>query len=212
MKVNKGFTLIELMVVIAVIVVLMAILLPTLSQARAQAKRVHCASSLRQTGMALLNYANDNSGFGPYTHRDATPWNDDPSRWRYTWNSKTEYTQWGLLFPYMSIPTTDNPSNMKTPAVMLCTSREKTLGADVTAYLLNPSVGVVAASKTKLYIMPPGRVAGLCTLWWWDGTHGYHRGEGSNYLRVGGDVTWINAQKTRSATAWDWSQLERMPF
>ncbi|MGD8451543.1 MAG: type II secretion system protein [Phycisphaerae bacterium] len=57
-----GFTLVELLVVIAVIAVLLAILLPSLSAARAQARQVVCGSNLRQLGFGFCMYAGDYDG------------------------------------------------------------------------------------------------------------------------------------------------------
>ena len=53
---RRGFTLIELLVVIAIIAVLIALLLPAVQAAREAARRAHCASNLKQIGVAMHNY------------------------------------------------------------------------------------------------------------------------------------------------------------
>jgi prepilin-type N-terminal cleavage/methylation domain-containing protein/prepilin-type processing-associated H-X9-DG protein len=60
-KFNKGFTLIELLVVIAIIGILAGILLPVLSRARESARKTQCASNVKQIGMGLIMYANENA-------------------------------------------------------------------------------------------------------------------------------------------------------
>jgi prepilin-type N-terminal cleavage/methylation domain-containing protein/prepilin-type processing-associated H-X9-DG protein len=57
-----GFTLIELLVAIAIIGILLAVLLPALESAREHANTVACASNLKQIGMAMQMYADDNNG------------------------------------------------------------------------------------------------------------------------------------------------------
>ncbi len=61
----KHFSVIELLVVITVIVVLAGMLLPMLSKSREKARRVNCAGNLKCTGLALLMYSGENSGFFP---------------------------------------------------------------------------------------------------------------------------------------------------
>jgi prepilin-type N-terminal cleavage/methylation domain-containing protein len=62
---RAAFTLVELLVVIGVIALLMGILLPALSKARASANRVVCLSNVRQLYTGILMYCNDNDGWFP---------------------------------------------------------------------------------------------------------------------------------------------------
>jgi prepilin-type N-terminal cleavage/methylation domain-containing protein/prepilin-type processing-associated H-X9-DG protein len=63
MRLHRGFTLIELLVVIAIIAIIAAILFPVFAQAREKARQTSCVSNMRQIGMAIKMYVQDNDGY-----------------------------------------------------------------------------------------------------------------------------------------------------
>jgi prepilin-type N-terminal cleavage/methylation domain-containing protein/prepilin-type processing-associated H-X9-DG protein len=77
---HRGFTLVELLVVVAIIAVLIAILLPALAKAREAAIRIQCASNLRQLCAITIGYASDNRGRYPDLHNSTFTYNPvDPA-------------------------------------------------------------------------------------------------------------------------------------
>lgn len=62
---RSGFTLIELLVVIAIIAILAAILFPVFVKARDQGKLAKCMSNLKQCGVAVFMYCDDNNAYFP---------------------------------------------------------------------------------------------------------------------------------------------------
>jgi prepilin-type N-terminal cleavage/methylation domain-containing protein/prepilin-type processing-associated H-X9-DG protein len=78
----RGFTLVELLVVVAIIATLLGLLLPAVQGARASARRVQCASNMRQVGLAIGLFCDAHRGRFPYTsHNEA---DDEKLSWVYT--------------------------------------------------------------------------------------------------------------------------------
>ena len=99
---RSGFTLVELLIVLGIIVLLVALLLPALNAARENARRARCLSNLRQLTAAWMMYANDHGGRLCSSH---TWLNDnhiaDPSRPTYSWVGNPVDPRTGLLWPYV---------------------------------------------------------------------------------------------------------------
>ena len=69
----RGFTLVELLVVIAVVAILAALLLPALAAAKARAKQAECANNLKQIGVLMQISTDDNGGVFPAERNQGQP-------------------------------------------------------------------------------------------------------------------------------------------
>jgi prepilin-type N-terminal cleavage/methylation domain-containing protein/prepilin-type processing-associated H-X9-DG protein len=73
MRHTRGFTLVELLVVVGIIAVLISLLLPSLAGARRAANATKCMSNMRQLGMGIVGFVNERDGYLPNAWQNASP-------------------------------------------------------------------------------------------------------------------------------------------
>jgi prepilin-type N-terminal cleavage/methylation domain-containing protein len=91
---SRGFTLIELLVVVSIIALLISILIPSLSNARAQARLVKCLASQRSLGQAGVNFTQEHGGYFQLSATESGRILADSGRSRYAYDSAGEALAW----------------------------------------------------------------------------------------------------------------------
>jgi prepilin-type N-terminal cleavage/methylation domain-containing protein/prepilin-type processing-associated H-X9-DG protein len=91
---NSAFTLIELLVVIAIIAILAALLLTAVSQAKGRAQRIQCVNNLRQLGLALNGFVQENHAYPLYVNVDISK--GSYSEHYKTWAEALSYEELGI--------------------------------------------------------------------------------------------------------------------
>ena len=197
---RRAFTLIELLIVVAIIAVLAGMLFPVFARARENARRASCAANLKQIGLAILQYTQDY---------------DETFPRRTFYNPYRSWQQ--VLWPYM-----------KSTQILLCqsnTNNSRVVSSESEgypevrlSYAYNPRFGNDDALPPGLplaYVQQTSRKIVVAEIfnqdgnnwtdygspWWWNSPHNWHQGfaghlSTANYLFADGRVKALRPSST----------------
>ena len=191
-KTLGNFTLVELLVVVAIIGILSSLLLPALSKARDYAKSSGCNANQRQLGIAFTAYADDYDGYYPVTA-------EQPGAGAYQeW--------WYVLLPYVS------PKQISKSSVFVCPggndSEIWTSWSQYYSYAANWAIGQGMTVRKRVGdIRTPSEMSllmdGTYKTAWWHSYYiniAYRHMKGANVLFADGHASWQKGPFPNSST------------
>lgn len=203
MKKQSRFTLIELLVVIAIIAILAAMLLPALSAARERARAASCVNNLKQLGLVMNMYLDDNKETFPL-HNPS--WHGTYGSWMDLLNANTpliDSTHKGKCLETLHCPS-DSLFNQNYPTVSTGNARDNTsyginlymiTAVKVRTNLQNPSQNIFFADSLHLandYIKPSSNTASWAM---YENDLALRHGKGANITWADGHVSYANEQE-----------------
>ncbi len=144
---RRGFTLVELLVVIGIIAVLISVLLPALNRARASSNSIWCLNNLKQMGIAIQMYAGDHQGRLPIAYWDG-----------YSSPNKEGATDWAwLILPYMKRGAGGTYTGTEPDSMWrLFKDKDTVTGAPTTAFNFDPDKVQTYGVNQILFGFAPG--------------------------------------------------------
>ena len=214
-----GFTLIEILVVVAIIVILAAMLLPALRQARERARQAVCKNNLKQIGLAIVMYSEDNNEYYPIylSEGSSIGWHDRV--WKYTGQDPNKVVPRArTLFRCPSDNSGTPPSWHYVVKVIYALNGGNAEWAEwgdgISWYTANwklpcgsaklsqiraPSETILVGDRWYLYLRKGNSSGATIGSWCSEKTTGYHNNNGSrNYLFCDGHVDLLGPKQTVS--------------
>ena len=131
---RKGFTLVELLVVILIIGVLMAMLLPAVNMARGAARKAQCSNNMKQIGLALANYEHAYGGF-PNNHQ----------------NTSARKTARGVFVELLPFLEASNIHKLWDPTVSMGDEKNRRFRLSIPPCVLCPASPLARGNRTMTY-------------------------------------------------------------
>lgn len=211
MKMKYSFTLIELLVVISIISILCGFLLPSLQSARQKAKRLQCLNNLRQIGLGIEYYKEDNGQFYPFQSPTSYTFADKNVLMNVL-GSNYFHGNWAIF----SCPANNNSLdfNLRTNSLggrMDYEINSGVFGMNVNGTNTSGNRITMTTYCNVIFEWPPPN--------YWQGLGGFvttdempHRAEGMNVYYVDGHVSWLTTEDSQKVVQgrsphYDWGRF-----